>query len=57
MSERVEKLDVDVVWEPNVPEAYLLVGDFGDVVLALNAHDRISTPRWWRKSSVGPVRR
>jgi hypothetical protein len=39
MSERVEKLDVDVVWEPNAPEAYLLIGDFGDVVLALNAHD------------------
>ena len=38
MPERVEALELGVVWEPNAPEAVLLSGDFGATSLALQAH-------------------
>ena len=45
MAERVDPCDVDVLWDQNVPEAYLLVGDDGDVVLAVNGHSDDQDPR------------
>ena len=60
MAERVEIYDVDVVWDSNAPEARLLTGDLGEVVLALNAHsndadERCVVLRWSgsRTASMG----
>jgi hypothetical protein len=40
MVERVEALDLGVVWDPNAPEAILASNDRGRTVLALNPrHD------------------
>lgn len=38
MGEHVEPLDLGVVWEPNAPDATLLVDDSGNAVLAQRAH-------------------
>jgi hypothetical protein len=38
MREKVQDLDLGVIWDPNAPEAILLANDFGRTVLALNPH-------------------
>ena len=51
MGEQVDVLQVDVVWEPNVPQAVLLLDDLGKTVLALQPrgdddHDRCVVFQW-----------
>jgi hypothetical protein len=36
MREKVQDLDLGVIWDPNAPGAILLANDFGRTVLALN---------------------
>lgn len=38
MAERVESVEVGVLWEPNAPEAVIAADDFGVIVLAARAH-------------------
>lgn len=38
MAHRVAELSIGVTWDPNAPYAVLVSGDFGPLVLALDAH-------------------
>lgn len=38
MTQRVESIDLGIAWEPNAPDAVLIVRDSGETRLALAAH-------------------